>query len=61
MGVAKGHQVIRLQEIRELARIRGIKAGKMNNADLIRAVQKEEGNSDCYTTHLVEKCNQVDL
>lgn len=39
-----------MQEIRTIARDRGVKPGKLNKANLIRTIQKEEGNFDCFGT-----------
>ena len=39
---------MRVEEIRNLARERGIKTGKMTKGELIRTMQREEGNSDCF-------------
>ena len=35
-------------EIRRRARLLGVKPGRMRKADLIRAVQRAEGNFDCF-------------
>ncbi len=49
---------MKLDEIREIARKRGIKAGKMKKADLVRAIQAAEGNPTCYETGVSGQCGQ---
>ena len=50
---------MKLQEIKEIAKRNGIKAGKMNKTELIRTVQRVEGNNDCFATPYVSDCNQI--
>lgn len=47
-----------MQEIREIAQTRGLKAGKLSKVDLVRVIQREEGNYDCFATPYVETCGQ---
>jgi hypothetical protein len=47
------------EKIREIAKRMGIDAGSMNKTKLIRAIQRAEGNSDCFATHSVNECNQL--
>jgi hypothetical protein len=49
---------MKLDEIREIARKRGIKVGKMKKADLIRAIQAAEGNPACFESGTVDQCGQ---
>ena len=46
------------KEIRTIARKRGIVPGKMGRTDLVRAIQREEGNFDCFGTATEEVCDQ---
>ncbi len=39
-----------MNEIKEKARELGLRVGKMKKAELIRAIQLQEGNSPCYQT-----------
>ncbi len=39
---------MKMSEIQEKARQLGIKKKKMRKADLIREIQKEEGNQQCF-------------
>jgi hypothetical protein len=50
---------MKIPEIREIAKRKGIEPGKLKKTELIRSIQKAEGYSDCYTTPLVHECNQV--
>lgn len=47
-----------LQEIKEIARQRGLKAGKMKKGEIIRATQEAEGNSACFDTGKAAECGQ---
>lgn len=47
-----------LADAKELAKTRGIRIGKMNKAELIRAVQEQEGNIPCFKSG-IEQCGQM--
>jgi len=49
---------MRMEEIREIARKRGLKAGKAKKADLVRAIQQDEGNNPCFATGKAAECGQ---
>ncbi len=49
---------MKVDAIREIARKRGIKPGKLKKADLVRAVQAAEGNIACYETGRAGGCGQ---
>ena len=49
---------MKVQEIREIAQKMGIPAGKLKKADLIRAIQREEGNQECFASGQQERCGQ---
>lgn len=46
------------KDIREIARKIGVKTGKMKKPELIRAIQRAEGNIPCYATGAHE-CDQI--
>lgn len=48
---------MKLDDVKSLAREKGIKVGKLNKADLIRAIQTQENNTPCFSTGL-ESCDQ---
>ena len=39
---------MKVAEIKEKAKALGVKPGKMNKTDLIRAIQTQEGNTACF-------------
>ena len=49
---------MKIQAIREIAKKKGVTAGKMEKTDLVRAIQRAEGNRDCFATQYVRECNQ---
>jgi len=49
---------MRFQEIRRIAKDMGIGTYRMNKTDVIRAIQKEENNIECYGTERVEICQE---
>lgn len=49
-----------LKEVKEMARNFDIKAGKMKKDEIIRAIQRSEGNYDCFGTALSGDCSQED-
>ncbi|MBI5640216.1 MAG: SAP domain-containing protein [Nitrospirae bacterium] len=49
-----------LKEIKEIAKKKGIKAGKMSKEDIIRFIQRAEGNFECFGTALSGECSQTD-
>jgi len=50
---------MKIQDIREIAKKNGVRVRKLNKIELIRAIQKAEGNSDCFATPYVRECNQM--
>ena len=50
---------MRIQEIREIAGKMGVKAGERNRTELIRAIQRAEGNADCYASRQGHECDQM--
>jgi hypothetical protein len=50
---------MKLEEIKEIARQQSIKPGKLKKADLIKAIQKSEGNIDCFATGQASECGQA--
>ncbi len=51
---------MKLAEIKEVAARKGVKVGKMNKAELIRAVQAAEGNPACYCSGRAAHCGEAD-
>lgn len=48
-----------LQEIKAIAKAKGIKAANIKKAELIRAIQREEGNFDCFGNAVSGQCDQL--
>jgi hypothetical protein len=55
---AERFHAMREQDIKEIARKMGVKSGKMKKVELIRAIQKAEGNIPCFATRGHE-CDQI--
>ncbi|HEB58457.1 MAG TPA: SAP domain-containing protein [Gammaproteobacteria bacterium] len=51
---------MQVEEIRAIARQRGLKPGKLKKLELIRYLQKEEGNPQCFATAVNGQCDQLD-
>ncbi|HEY4743448.1 MAG TPA: Rho termination factor N-terminal domain-containing protein [Desulfuromonadaceae bacterium] len=49
---------MKLEEIKEIAKQHGIKAGKMKKAELVRSIQQAEGNTPCFATGASLTCGQ---
>ena len=49
-----------IQQIRQIARDRGVKPGRLNKQDLIRQIQRQEGNFDCFASAYAGSCDQRD-
>jgi hypothetical protein len=50
---------ILLQDIMAIAERMGIDAGDLNRTELVRAIQRAEGYSDCFMTDQVRTCGQL--
>ncbi len=48
-----------LNELKSIARKHGIKTGKMKQEEIIRSIQRAEGNFDCFGSALSGECNQA--
>lgn len=48
-----------MQLIRNIAQEHGIKAGKMTKVNLVREIQKTEGNNACFATDIDGVCDQA--
>ncbi len=47
-----------LKQVKEIAKSKGVKIGKMNKENIIRAIQKAEGNFECFGTAQNNYCDQ---
>lgn len=55
----QGEGKMNLQEIRAIAKAKGIKAANIKKAELIRAIQREESNFDCFGSAVSGQCDQL--
>lgn len=49
---------MKVDEVKEIAKLHHIKAGKMNKTDLIKAIQSAEGNDPCFASGKASRCGQ---
>lgn len=47
-----------MNEIKEIARMRGLNPGRLKKVDLIRTMQSQEGNESCFQTGHADVCDQ---
>ncbi|HZV80687.1 MAG TPA: Rho termination factor N-terminal domain-containing protein [Geobacteraceae bacterium] len=47
-----------MQEIKSIAKEKGVKAGTMKKAELVQAIQQAEGNNACFNTGSSDSCGQ---
>lgn len=50
---------MKIQEIKAIAKTSGIKAGNLKKPELIQAIQKAEGNFDCFGSATSGYCDQT--
>ncbi len=50
---------MKIQQIRTIAKRKGINPGTMKKTDLVRAIQRAEGNFDCFGTASGGYCDQT--
>jgi hypothetical protein len=50
---------MKLEEIRSIAKAHSIKPGHLSKAALIKAIQIDEGNFDCFATAYSGECDQA--
>jgi len=48
-----------ISQVREIARKRGIRTARMAKADIVRAIQRAEGNFDCFGSAWDGYCDQA--
>lgn len=49
---------MKMEEVKEVAKGLGIKPGKMKKGDLIKEIQRAEGNEECYNSGKAASCGQ---
>jgi len=50
---------MKLEQVRAIAKEIRINLGQMKKAELIRAIQRVEGNDDCFGTGHSQSCGQT--
>ncbi|RQW87056.1 MAG: SAP domain-containing protein [Geobacter sp.] len=49
---------MKLEDVKKVAKDRGIQIKNMKKAEIIRAIQRDERNNDCYNTESSDSCGQ---
>ena len=57
-SVSTGNGKLTFRQIQDIAKSKGINPVKMKKADIIRTIQRIEGNFDCFGTATAGSCNQ---
>ena len=47
-----------MNQVKTVAKERGVVPGRMKKTELIRAIQQQEGNPQCYNTQFSQDCGQ---
>lgn len=47
-----------MNEVKAVAKDRGVKPGRMKKEELIRTIQQQEGNPQCFNTSFSQDCGQ---
>lgn len=47
-----------MNQVKEVAKDRGVKPGRLKKEELIRAIQGQEGNPECFNTNFSQQCGQ---
>jgi len=50
---------MKLEEIKSIAHQHGIKSNKIKKSELVRAIQRAEGNEQCFEAGKAVTCGQV--
>jgi len=50
---------MKLDDVKKIAKDRGIPIKNMKKTDIIRTIQRDEGNIDCYNTDSSDTCGQL--
>jgi hypothetical protein len=48
-----------IQAIRAIAKKLSVKVERQDKIELIKSIQRAEGNKDCFATRYVQECNQL--
>lgn len=50
---------MKMEQVRSIAKSQGINPGKLSKTELVKSIQTEEGNFDCFATAYAGECDQV--
>ena len=50
---------MKIQTIRTIAKMLGVTVERQDKIELIKSIQRAEGNKDCFATRYVQECNQL--
>jgi hypothetical protein len=50
---------MKMEEVRTIAKAHSVKPERLSKADLIKRIQVDEGNFDCYATAKNGECDQL--
>jgi hypothetical protein len=50
---------MRIDQIKEIARLHNLKVAKAKKSDLVRAIQQAEGNRPCFDSNSSGECGQA--
>ena len=50
---------MKMEEVRGIAKSQGINPGQLSKTELIRSIQAEEGNFDCFASAYAGECDQA--
>ena len=50
---------MKMEEIRSIAKAHHIKTARLSKSELIRSIQSDEGNFDCFGSAVGGECDQV--
>ena len=56
----KKEGILDISEVRKIAKRHGIKTAKLKKGEIIRLIQRAEGNFDCFGTAASGECSQTD-
>ncbi len=54
-----GGDIMRPQEIKAIAKTNGVRVDNMKKENIIKAIQRTEGNTDCFATGKANECGQT--
>lgn len=52
-------KTMKLQEIKNIAKRKGVNPARIKKDELIKAIQRAEGNNDCFGTAFAAECGQI--